>query len=274
MTSQPLGQTVGQPLGQTVGQQARQLLGVDVGGTGIKVAAVDVQHGVASDRVRLTTPQPATPDAVVETITELVGRFAIDGPVGCTLPAVVQHGIVHTAAHIDRSWIGADACALLERALGRPCTVLNDADAAGVAETRYGAVHGHRGLVALVTIGTGVGTAIVNDGSLVPNSELGHLSVDGHVADDWVSDATRVGKNLTWKRWTRRLDGYLTHLHDVLWPDLIVIGGGIVKHADKFIGGVNPGCDVRIAELGNLAGIVGAAAVAATRAPIAITDRE
>ncbi len=249
-----------------------QLIGVDVGGSGIKAASVDVTTGVASGRIRLQTPQPATPTAVIETIAELVRKFPGDGPVGCTIPAVVQHGVVQTAAHIDPSWIGTHAVTMLAQALDRPCVVLNDADAAGVAEARYGAARGHGGLVVMVTIGTGVGTALLNDGALVPNSELGHLVINRHVADEWASDAARVARNLTWKRWTRRLDRYLTHLHDVLWPDLIVIGGGIVKHADKFCDRIDPGCDVRIAELGNLAGIVGAAALAEAHVPVSTTD--
>ena len=253
---------------------ATQLIGVDVGGSGIKAASVDVTTGVASGRIRVETPQPAAPEAVVATVAELVGRFPVDGPIGCTLPAVVQHGIVKTAAHIDPSWIGTDAVTMLSRASDRPCVVLNDADAAGVAEARYGAARGHSGLVVMVTIGTGVGTALLYDGVLVPNSELGHIVVDRHVADEWVSDATRVARNLPWKRWTRRLDDYLTHLHDVLWPDIIIIGGGIVKHADKFCDRIDPGCEVRIAELGNLAGIVGAAAVSAGHVPVSTTDRE
>jgi polyphosphate glucokinase len=251
-----------------------QLIGVDVGGSGIKAASVDVTTGVASGRIRLETPQPATPEAVVATVAELVGKFPGDGPVGCTLPAVVQHGIVQTAAHIDPAWIGTHAVTMLSRAIDRPCVVLNDADAAGVAEARYGAARGHSGLVVMVTIGTGVGTALLNDGVLVPNSELGHIVVTRHVADEWVSDSTRVARNLTWKRWTRRLDRYLTHLHEVLWPDLIVIGGGIVKHAGRYSDRIDPGCEVRIAELGNLAGIVGAAALAEGHVPVGTTDRE
>ncbi|HYL52977.1 MAG TPA: ROK family protein [Acidimicrobiia bacterium] len=244
-----------------------ELIGVDVGGSGIKAASVDVASGVASGRIRVETPMPATPAAIVATVAGLLARFPADGPFGCTLPAVVQHGVVQTAAHIDPSWIGTHAVTMLSRAADRPCVVLNDADAAGIAEARYGAARGHSGLVAMVTIGTGVGTALLNDGVLVPNAELGHIVVNRHVADDWVSDAARLARNLSWKRWTRRLDRYLTHLHDVLWPDLIVIGGGIVKHADRFCDRIDPGCEVRIAELGNLAGIVGAAALAAAHIP-------
>jgi polyphosphate glucokinase len=234
-------------------------IGVDVGGTGIKGAMVDLASGTATGRVRILTPHPATPDAVAETIAKVVEQLDPPGPIGCTLPAVVVGGTVRTAAHIDPSWIGSHAAALIGRAVGRPCTVLNDADAAGLAEARYGAGRGRRGVVIVVTVGTGIGTALLNDGQLVPNSELGHLEVRGKVADAWTSDAKRTEKQLSWKDWAARLDAYLTHLHSVLWPELIVIGGGVVKHSDQFLDAINPGCEVRVAELGNLAGIVGAA---------------
>jgi polyphosphate glucokinase len=247
------------------------LVGVDVGGSGVKAALVDLTTGQATGRVRVDTPQPATPDAVAGAIAGLVRQFPVDGTIGCTLPAVVTNGTVHTATHIDPTWIGTNAAVLLGRATDRPCVVLNDADAAGVAEARFGAARAHRGTVVVVTIGTGVGTAVLNDGVLIPNAELGHIFVEEHFADAWVSDGTRVAETLPWKRWTRRLDRYLTHLHEILWPDLIVVGGGIVKHADKFLERVDPGCEVRIAELGNLAGIVGAALTAQSHVPAVTT---
>jgi polyphosphate glucokinase len=201
---------------------------------------------------------------VSETVANVVGQLDADGPIGCTLPAVVVGGTVRTAAHIDPTWIGTHAAAVIGRATGRQCTVLNDADAAGIAEARFGAAHDRRGVVLLVTVGTGVGTALLNDGKIVANSELGHLEVNGKIADTWTSDAKREEKNLSWEQWAERLDTYLTKLHAVLWPELIVLGGGVVKHADKFIDNLDPGCEVRVAELGNLAGIVGAALAAAT----------
>jgi polyphosphate glucokinase len=249
----------------------RRLIGVDVGGSGVKAAAVDLDTGVAHGRIRVETPQPATPDAVSGAIAQLVREFPGHETIGCTMPAVVLNGVVRTAAHIDPSWIGTNAATTISRATDRPCVVLNDADAAGVAEARFGAARSHRGVVVLVTVGTGVGTALLNDGVLVPNSELGHLEFEGKIADEYVSDATRVEKNLTWKRWTSRLERYLTALHAVVWPELIVIGGGIVKHSDHFLDRLDPGCEVRIAELGNLAGIVGAALVAETHVPVAST---
>jgi polyphosphate glucokinase len=235
------------------------LIGVDVGGTGIKGARVELASGTATGRVRIPTPHPATPDAVADTIAKVVEQLDLPGPIGCTLPAVVVGGTVRTAAHIDPSWIGTHAAALIGRAVDRPCTVLNDADAAGLAEARYGAARGRRGVVIVVTVGTGIGTALLNDGRLVPNSELGHVEVRGKVADSWASDSKRSEKKLSWAHWAERLDAYLAHLHSVLWPELIVIGGGVVKHTDEFLDAINPGCEVRVAELGNLAGIVGAA---------------
>ncbi len=255
----------------TQSSSGRRLIGVDVGGTGVKAAAVDLDNGIAHGRIRVETPHPATPTAIADAIAQLVREFPGHDTIGCTMPAVVLNGTVRTAAHIDKSWIGTNAANVIAHAVDRPCVVLNDADAAGVAEARFGAARHHRGVVVLVTIGTGVGTALLNDGALVPNAELGHLEVEGKVADEWVSDSTRVDKNLSWKRWTRRLERYLTALHAAVWPELIVIGGGIVKHADQFLDRLDPGCEVRIAELGNLAGIVGAALAAETHIPLAST---
>jgi polyphosphate glucokinase len=240
-------------------------IGVDVGGSGVKAAVVDLATGVATGRIRVETPQPSTPDAIAKSVAELVDQFDVAGPIGCTLPAVVLNGVVCTAAHIDQSWIGTNADKVMSDAARRPCAVLNDADAAGLAEARYGAARDRKGVVILVTIGTGVGTALLDDGKLVPNAELGHIVVDTEVADTWASDSARTAEELTWKRWSHRLERYLTHLHALLWPELIVIGGGVVKHADKFLDRINVGCEVRIAELGNLAGIVGAALTADER---------
>lgn len=252
---------------------AKSLVGVDVGGSGVKAAVVDLSTGQATGRIRVETPQPATPDAVAAAVAGLVHKLPGTGPIGCTLPGVVTDGVLRTAAHIDASWVGVHASTVFARSTDRPCVVLNDADAAGFAEARYGAARAVRGVVVVVTIGTGVGTAVLNDGALVPNAELGHVFVGDHVADDWVSDAARVSEDLSWKRWTHRLDRYLTHLHEILWPALIVIGGGMAKHADKFLDRVDPGCPVQIAQLGNLAGIVGAALAADEHLPIGTTDR-
>jgi polyphosphate glucokinase len=240
-------------------------IGVDVGGSGVKAALVDLRTGVATGRMRVETPQPATPDAIAKSVAELVDQFDAPGAIGCTLPAVVLNGVVCTAAHIDESWIGTNAERVMSDAAGRPCAVLNDADAAGLAEARFGAARDRMGVVVLVTIGTGVGTALLDDGKLVPNAELGHIVVTDRVADTWVSDAARINEELTWKRWSHRLERYLIHLHALLWPELIVVGGGVVKHADRFLDRIHVGCEVRVAELGNLAGIVGAALAAGER---------
>jgi len=240
------------------------LIGVDVGGSGIKAAVVDLDTGTATGRLRVPTPLPATPDAVSAMVGSLVGQLDADGPIGCTLPSVVVGGTVRTAAHIDDTWIGTHAAAVIGRATGRRCTVLNDADAAGIAEARFGAARDRRGVVVMVTVGTGIGTALMNDGVLVANAELGHLEVNGKIADSWASDAKREEKHLSWEQWAERFNTYLTQLHAVLWPELIVIGGGVAKKADVFIDKLNPGCEVEVAELGNLAGIVGAALAAAS----------
>ncbi len=242
----------------TTGTAGNALVGVDVGGSGVKAALVDLADGRATGRVRVDTPQPATPDAIASAV---------------AVPAVVTNGGVRSATHIDPSWIDTHAATLLSRATDRPCVVLNDADAAGIAEARFGAARARRGVVVMVTIGTGVGTAVLNDGVLVPNAELGHIFVNRHFADEWVSDATRTALNLSWKRWTSRFDRYLAQLHEILSPELIVIGGGIVKHADKFLDRIDPDTEVRIAELGNLAGIVGAAVMADAHVPVVTTDR-
>jgi polyphosphate glucokinase len=251
---------------------ANTLVGVDVGGTGVKAAYVDRSTGQASGRIRVETPQPATPDAIAKTVAALISEFDASGPIGCTLPAVVSQGVVRTASHIDRAWIGTNGAELLSRATGRDCVVLNDADAAGVAEARFGAAKDRSGVVVVVTIGTGVGSALLVNGALVPNSELGHLYVEEHLADTWVSDAARTKEDLTWKHWASRFERYLQRLQDVIWPELVVVGGGIVKFADKFLDRIDVDCEVRIAALGNLAGIVGAAVVASDVAHAVTTD--
>jgi polyphosphate glucokinase len=235
------------------------LLGIDVGGTGVKGAKVHLGTGDVDVRERVLTPQPSTPDHIAGAVMEIAGRLPSDGPVGCTLPAVVTRGVVETAANIDQSWIGTNARELFTDKLGRSVTVINDADAAGVAEVKFGAARDVPGVVMMVTLGTGVGTALFSDGRLVPNTELGHLEVHGKVADRWASGSARDRHNLSWKDWAVRVDDYLTLLHAVMQPELIVLGGGVVKHTDKFLDAIDPGCEVRVAELGNLAGIVGAA---------------
>lgn len=242
----------------------QHILGIDIGGSGIKGAPVDLGEGrFASDRVRIPTPEESTPEAVADVAAQVVAELADqveDGsPVGVTLPAVVQHGTVRTAANIDRSWIGTDADALFTERLGRPVHLVNDADAAGMAEMHYGAGRDERGVVLLTTLGTGIGTALFVGGELVPNTELGHLELDGHDAETRAASSVREEEDLSWEDWAGRLQRYYSHVEALLWPDLIIVGGGVSKKAHKFL----PRLDLRTrivpAELRNDAGIIGAA---------------
>ncbi len=235
-------------------------IGVDIGGTGIKGAHVDVETGtLLTERIRLLTPSPATPDAVAETVTRLVEQIGGEGPVGLTLPAVVRDGTVETASNIDGTWIGTDAVQLFSDAIGRPLSVVNDADAAGVAEGRFGAGRDIAGVVAVITLGTGIGSALIVDGVLVPNTELGHLPLHHGDAEDWAADSVREQEELSWKKYAQRLQAYLELVERILWPSLIVIGGGVSKRASKFLPFIELRTPVVPASLQNEAGIVGAA---------------
>ncbi len=239
--------------------------GIDFGGSGIKGAPVDLDTGeFLGDRVRIATPQPATPEAVARVFVELLGRFPdSDGSVGVTVPAVVRRGVASSAANIDRAWIGTDADALFTDATGRDVHVVNDADAAGLAEVRYGAAAGRRGLVILTTLGTGIGSALVYDGVLVPNSELGHLEIDGKDAEKSAANSVREKQDLSYREWAERLTTYYRTLEKLLSPDLIVLGGGVSKHADRFLRHIDIETEIVPAQLRNRAGIVGAALWAA-----------
>jgi polyphosphate glucokinase len=241
-----------------------QLLGIDIGGTGIKGAPVDVEKGaLAAERVRLLTPHPATPDAVAATVAEVVGHFSTVGRVGATFPAVIQHGVALTAANVDPAWIGTDVEASLSAACaGRPFTVLNDADAAGVAEMTYGAGKDRKGVVVMVTLGTGIGTAVFIDGQLVPNTGLGHIEIDGRDAESRASEVARERKGLTYAKWGKRLDRYFRTLEMLLSPDLFIVGGGVSKKSEKFFGYIHTRAELIPAQLLNEAGIVGAAVAA------------
>lgn len=242
-----------------------QVFGVDVGGSGIKGAPVDLERGVlATERVRIPTPQPAAPDAVCDVVAQVLQEAgAPDGPFGLTLPSVVTAGTARTAANIDSAWIGTDVGALVRERTGREAIIVNDADAAGIAEARYGAARGVDGTVLVLTLGTGIGSALLRDGRLVPNSELGHLELDGVVAETRASDAARKREDLSWEQWAERLDAYLRHVDRLLWPDLVVIGGGVSKRADSWLHLLDVRPEVRPAQLRNDAGIVGAALLAA-----------
>jgi polyphosphate glucokinase len=235
--------------------------GIDIGGTGIKGAPVDLETGeFAAERVRMKTPDHSTPQKIAELLVELVGQFpASTAPVGITLPGVVRHGVVRSAANIDESWIGTDADALFTQALGRDVHVVNDADAAGLAEVRYGAARGRDGLVILTTLGTGIGSALVFDGVLVPNSELGHLEIDGHDAESRAANSAREAEELSMEHWARRLTTYYRTLERLFSPDLFVVGGGISKRADEFLPLLDIETEIVPATLLNQAGVVGAA---------------
>jgi len=238
-------------------------VGIDIGGTGIKGAPVDVERGeLATERLRLLTPKRATPEAVADVVTHLLKELDAPGPIGITLPAVVRGGVVRTASNIDHSWIGIDAAALFAETTGRPVAVMNDADAAGVAEINCGAGREKEGVVIMVTLGTGIGSAVFTDGVLVPNSELGHLPLHHGDAEDWSAESVHEHDDLSWKKWAHRVQTYLELVERVLWPELIIIGGGVSKKADKFLPRIEIDTPVVAAELHNDAGIIGAALAA------------
>ena len=236
-----------------------EILGIDIGGSGIKGAIVDTKHGdFASDRIRIETPQPAKPQAVAEVVARISGHFGWKAAIGCTFPAVVQHGVTLSAANVDDEWIGTDAKTLLETHTGNPVIVLNDADAAGIAEMKFGAGRNRRGLVVILTLGTGVGSSLFINGQLVPNTEFGHLIIRGKDAEWRTSDRARQAKGYSWKAWGKRLSEHLQYMEALITPDLFIIGGGVSKKFEKFFPHVH--CDTEIvpAQLRNRAGIVGA----------------
>lgn len=243
--------------------KARHPLGIDIGGSGIKGAPVDLDAGeFVSERLRIPTPEESTPDAVADVVGQIAENFEKDtgdAPIGVTVPAVVSRGMVRTAANIDKTWIGTDAADLLESRLGRTVTVLNDADAAGVAELHYGAARNVDGLVLVATLGTGIGTALLNHGTLIPNSELGHLELDGADAETRASSHARETEELSWEDWAERLQRYFAHVEDLLWPELIVVGGGVSKKSERFLPLLHLRAPIVPAQLGNAAGIIGAA---------------
>ncbi|MBV8542649.1 MAG: ROK family protein [Pseudonocardiales bacterium] len=238
--------------------------GVDIGGSGIKGCTVDLRDGSLADgRVRLPTPMPATPEAVAELVAAITSTFGWHGPMGVTLPGVLKRGIACTAAHLDPAWKGLAADELFSEYCRAPVIVLNDADAAGLAEMRFGAGRDHDGVVLLLTFGTGIGSALFIDGKLVPNTELGHLQVDGVDAETRAAAAARDNEALPWPDWAARVSRYLQVLEGLIWPDLIIAGGGVSKKADKWLPLLECRTTVVAAALRNDAGIVGAAAAAA-----------
>ncbi|MCW8860456.1 MAG: ROK family protein [Deltaproteobacteria bacterium] len=243
-----------------------QVLGIDVGGSGIKGAIVDVSSGqLCSEPVSLITPQPATPPAVIETVGELVRSFKWTGLVGCGFPAVIQNGLAKTAANIAASWINVDVKRCLESQTGCSSAVLNDADAAGLAEMSFGAGHGFNGTVLVLTLGTGIGSALFYQGQLFPNLELGFLPLNGSPAEQYTSAAVRTKQKLSWLGWSKRLNQFLTHVDRLFSPELIIIGGGVSFNHEKFFPYLDLQAQLLPAQFKNQAGIVGAACFAANQ---------
>jgi polyphosphate glucokinase len=240
-----------------------EMMGVDVGGSGIKGALVDLETGeLLAAKFRLATPKSAKPKPVAKTVAKVVRYFDWDGPVGIGFPAAIRGGIAVTAANIHKKWIGLNVKRLFTRKVGSPVVVVNDADAAGLAEMRFGAGRDRQGVVLIVTIGTGLGTSVFSNGILVPNSELGHIEIDCEDAELMASDAARKGEELSWKEWGERFNAYLTVIEKLIWPDLIILGGGVSKRSDRFMNYLTVKCEVVPAKLLNEAGIVGAALAA------------
>jgi len=237
-----------------------EILGIDIGGTGIKGAPVNPNTGrLKKERLRLLTPNPATPAKVAKLVREIAQHFAWQGAIGIGFPGVVQNGKVLTAANLDKAWVGKHAESLFREATGCAVTVINDADAAGLAEMRFGAGRGHSGKVLLLTLGTGIGSALFVNGKLVSNTEFGHVQIRGKTAERRASDQARVRKKLSWKKWAMRVQEYLEHMSLLLSPDLVILGGGAVKDYRKFAKYLKLSVEIKPAESGNLAGIVGAA---------------
>jgi len=242
------------------------VLGIDIGGTGVKAAPVDVATGrLLAERVKLPTPNPAVPDQVAQVVGQLIDHFGWRGPVGITFPGVVSGGIIRTAANLDRAWIGIDAVRFFGDATRQPVTVLNDADAAGLAEMRFGSGKGQQGTVLMLTFGTGIGSALFYNEVLVPNTEFGHIEIHGKDAEARASERAREVGDLSWEKWADRVDTYLDKMEALLSPDLFIIGGGISRKSDKFLPRLTLHAPVVPAALHNDAGIVGAAMAAAAR---------
>ena len=243
--------------------------GIDIGGSGMKAAVVDLDTGaLLSDRRRIPTPRPATPPAMAGVLCELLGHLGWDDALGAAFPAIVQHGVVKLAANIDASWIGVDARRLFTEASGHEVALLNDADAAGIAEMRFGAGRGRGGVVVMLTFGTGIGSGLFVDGVLVPNTELGHLELDGREAESRASAAARERERLGWAEWAPRVERYLQHLEMLFSPDLFIIGGGASKNASAWLPDIGVDTEIVPAQMANNAGIVGAALVGSGAVPI------
>ena len=246
-----------------------EVFGLDIGGSGIKGTPVETESGeLLGDRIRVPTPEAATPDEVVAAAVEVVSRSGWEGPVGCGFPGVVKEGVIHTAANVADEFIGFDLQTRLQKELGTPVRIVNDADAAGLAEVRWGAGRGVEGTVLMLTIGTGIGTALFIEGKLVPNTELGHVEIHGREAELWAADRIRKVEDLSWKKWARRIEEYFQKMEALLWPDLIVVGGGVSKKSERFLPRIETRTKVVPAEMLNNAGIAGAALAYVPETPV------
>jgi polyphosphate glucokinase len=242
-------------------------LGVDIGGTAIKAGVVDTATGEVLDREVVPTPQPATPTAVAAAVRDIATHFDCPGTFGVAFPAIIKDGVSRSAANVDPGWVGAPARDLFAEATGRDVVVLNDADAAGLAEVRFGAGRGQRGVVLLLTFGTGIGSALFIDGRLVPNTELGHVELDGVDAEDRAAESARANENLSWEEWAGRVRRYLSFLERLFTPNLFIVGGGVSKQADRWVPLLDLTTPVVPAVLRNNAGLVGAAMAATGEVP-------
>ena len=250
------------------------VFGLDVGGSGIKGAPVDMETGeLAGKRIKIGTPHPATPEAIVETAVEVVKQSGWDGPVGCGFPAVIKDGVAQTAANIDKAAIGFDFRSRLEEELGLTMSLVNDADAAGMAEMRWGAGRGVEGVVLMLTLGTGIGSALFIGGQLVPNTEFGHFELHGDDAETYASDTARKRDDLGWKEYAGRLDEYVRMVESLLWPDRIIVGGGISKKSEKFLPHLTARTEVISAQMFNEAGITGAALASVSASEASTSSR-
>jgi polyphosphate glucokinase len=241
-----------------------EILGIDIGGSGIKGALVDTEKGeLTTERHRIPTPQPATPDAVIEVLGALVEHFEWKGLIGCTFPAIIKNGMTMSAANVDSAWIGYEAEKAMRQRTGCSLILINDADAAGIAEMRFGAGRDYdKGLVMILTLGTGIGSALFMNGELIPNTELGHLEIKGKEAEKWTADSARKRKSLSWNQWGERLNVYFSHLEFLFSPDLFIVGGGVSKKFGEYQLYLTTQAPIVPATLLNEAGIVGAALAA------------
>ena len=240
-----------------------EILGIDIGGSGIKGAPIDIKKGeLTADRYRIPTPQPSVPNDVADVVAEIARNFTWQGPIGCTFPAVVKNGITYTAANVDDTWIGTNAQELLQKKTGCPVLVVNDADAAGIAEMEFGAGKGRKGVTIMLTFGTGIGSAIFINGVLVPNTEFGHMEIRGIDAEDRASDRIRKEEDLSWKKWAIRVNEFLDQMEALFSPDLFILGGGVSKKHSNYLHLLNTRAEIVPAQSLNEAGIIGAAMAA------------